>query len=177
MNRSLISDAYRKLQTDLHNREDSYGTASVTMAPLVARIVEKTGPASILDYGAGKQRLATTLAKQVSNLPPIHAYDPAIPEIAHTPEPADLVACIDVLEHIEPDNLDSVIEDLARLTRKNLVASIATGPAKRILGDGRNAHLIQQPAEWWLPKLWRYFHVMDMSHPDMSRFWLRATPR
>ena len=31
--------------------------------------------------------------------------------------------------------------------------TIHTGKAGKTLSDGRNAHLIQQPAEWWLPKI------------------------
>jgi len=35
---------------------------------------------------------------------------------------------------------------------------IATRPAAKKLADGRNAHLIVEPASWWLPRLtshWR----------------------
>ncbi|NQW10821.1 MAG: hypothetical protein HQ481_13190 [Alphaproteobacteria bacterium] len=174
MTQPLISDAYRAQQTALHADNAGYGSASVSMAPLVARVARLTRADAILDYGAGKQRLAVELAKHIDDPMPIRAYDPAVPEIASPPEPADMVACIDVLEHIEPDYLDAVIDDLARVTRKNLIASIASGPAIKTLSDGRNAHLIQQPAEWWLPQLWRRFTVLDFSHLPHDRFWLRA---
>jgi hypothetical protein len=36
----------------------------------------------------------------------IHHYDPAIPQWSAPPEPCRFVACIDVLEHIEPGLLD-----------------------------------------------------------------------
>jgi len=42
-------------------------------------------------------------------------YDPVFPEYGE-PRPADLVCCIDVLEHIEPDLVDNVILELARVT-------------------------------------------------------------
>ena len=62
--------------------------------------------------------------------------------------------CTDVLEHIEPDCVDMVIEDIFRLTKRAAFLVIANRPALRALPDGRNAHLIQEGPEWWLPKLW-----------------------
>lgn len=173
----LISDAYRQEQARLHRDNPGYGVAAVGMAPLVAQAVRRMRPETILDYGAGKQRLATALSRLISPVPPILAYDPAIPELAEPPEPADLVVCLDVLEHIEPSCLDAVIQDLARVTRYCLLASIATGPARKVLSDGRNAHLIQQPSEWWLPRIWSQFHIRTLNDLSDYRFWLVAVPR
>jgi hypothetical protein len=39
---------------------------------------------------------------------------------------------------------------LSELTRKVLFLSVHTGSAAKTLSDGRNAHLIQRPPEWWL---------------------------
>jgi hypothetical protein len=36
---------------------------------------------------------------------------------------------------------------------------IANRPAKKLLPDGRNAHLIQQPRDWWLPRLAQRFAI------------------
>ena len=86
------------------------------------------------------------------------AYDPAFPEYGD-PMPADIVACIDVMEHIELEYLDNVIEHLSNLTKKLCFLSIATRPARKLLPDGRNAHLIQESARWWLPKFCKYFDI------------------
>jgi hypothetical protein len=69
------------------------------------------------------------------------------------PFPAELVCCIDVLEHIEPDKIDAVLDHLKSLTQGIAFLSIDTGPAKKTLSDGRNAHLIQEGWLWWLPKI------------------------
>lgn len=177
MTNRLISDSYRKAQEELHSAEADYGVASISMAPLLARMVERLKPGEILDYGAGKQQLASALSQHLPAMPPIQAYDPAVPAISSPPQPADLVACIDVLEHIEPDCLDAVLDDLRRVTRRMLFASIASGPARRTLSDGRNAHLIQQPMEWWLPRLWAKFRITAFNQLDGGRFWLTAVPR
>jgi hypothetical protein len=42
-----------------------------------------------------------------------------------------------------------VLDDLKRVVDKYGLFTIHTGPAVKVLPDGRNAHLIQQPLEWW----------------------------
>src|SRR3546814_17383247 len=93
-------------------------------------------PGTILDYGAGKQRLGPALAALLETVPPIRSYEPAVPALSSPPEPADLVVCLDVLEHVEPDCIEAVIEDLARVARRPLLASIASGPSRRTLDAG-----------------------------------------
>src|SRR5687768_3599085 len=99
---ALISENYRKMQQELHRHPD-YGAASVQYAPLVANVIKTVGATALLDYGAGKGRLGATLETMLDQPLTIHHYDPAIPQWAAPPEPCGLVACIDVLEHIEPD--------------------------------------------------------------------------
>src|SRR5206468_6026363 len=89
----------------------------------------------------------------------IHRYDPAIPQWSRPPAPCRFVVSIDVLEHIEPDLLDNVLDDLRRVTAGAGLFSVHTGPAQKILADGRNAHLIQQPASWWLPQFMSRFEL------------------
>lgn len=169
----LITDLYRSEQAELHGAHDDYGSASVALAPTVGRIVRVIRPRSVLDYGAGKQRLIRALPE----LPGYRAYDPALAEIAAEPEPADLVVCLDVLEHIEPGLLPTVLDHIAGLARPHLLASVSTRPARRVLSDGRNAHLIQQPPEWWLPQIWPRLELTSFSLLDGGRFWIAARRR
>ena len=153
-----ISDEYLKEQQKLHENP-AYGVASTKFAPVVADLIKKTQAKSVADYGAGKQRLWTSLNELgieagVDYLP----YDPAFPEYG-APKSADLVCCIDVLEHIEPDLLDNVLKELSEIVTKMGFFTIHQGPAGKTLSDGRNAHLIQKPTSWWLPRLCEYFEV------------------
>lgn len=159
---ALISEDYRRMQQELH-RNPNYGVASVGYAPLVAQVMEATGITEILDYGAGKGRLGQTLDDMYENPLVIHHYDPAIPEWSARPQPCPLVACIDVLEHIEPDLLDNVLDDLKRVTARAGVFTVHTGPAVKVLLDGRNAHLIQKPPSWWLPKFLDRFELISFN--------------
>lgn len=167
----VITEAYRKMQQELH-RNPNYGVASVEYAPIVAQVMEATGIDEILDYGAGKGRLGQTLRQMYENPLVVHEYDPAIPQWSSTPAPCRLVACIDVLEHIEPDLLDTVLDDLARVTVGVGVFTVHTGPAAKVLPDGRNAHLIQQPPAWWLPRFLQRFELVTFKRLSKVGFYV-----
>lgn len=174
---ALISEEYRRMQEELH-RNPGYGVASVQYAPIVADILRQVQVPELLDYGAGKGRLGETL-KQLMPMPPaIRHYDPARPDWAATPAPAPFVACIDVLEHIEPDLLENVLDDLQRVTAGKGFFTVHTGPAVKILADGRNAHLIQQPPSWWLPLFMQRFDLVVFQRMPQG-FWVvvEAKPR
>ena len=166
----LISDDYRRQQEQLHTNPD-YGIASIGFAPIVAQLLEAFQMRTLLDYGAGKGRLGITLRQYTQRPLTIFHYDPAVPQWAARPEPCEFVACIDVLEHIEPALLDNVLDDLERVTAQVGVFTVHTLPAVKALPDGRNAHLIQQPARWWLPKLFERFELVTFTRTDMG-FWV-----
>ena len=171
-----ITEEYRELQKELH-KNPNYGVASLKFAPLVAELVKQTNSVSISDYGAGKKNLLKGLL--IEGVKPVNyfPYDPAFPEYG-SPKPADLVCCIDVLEHIEPDLIENVLNDLAKITKKIGFFSVHMGPAAKVLQDGRNAHLIQKPTSWWLPRISKYFEVNQLqSHQIMGRgFWVVVEP-
>lgn len=149
----LISDTYRDLNAQLHRENLAYGVGGGKHAEVVTSLVEKTKARSVLDYGAGKGYLAKALPF------PIWEYDPAVPGKDALPRAADLVVCTDVLEHIEPDKLVFVLDDLRRVVASVGYFVIHTGPAQKTLADGRNAHLIQQGEAWWRAQLAAFFDV------------------
>lgn len=157
----LISATYRELNARLHRDNLLYGVGGGKHAKTVldlARTLKKDAEfVSILDYGCGKGYLAKALPF------PIAEYDPAVPGKEEAPRPADLVCCLDVLEHIEPDHLPFVLDDLRRVVRKMGYFVIHTGPSSKTLADGRNSHLIQKGPDWWKKQLTQYFHVTDKS--------------
>lgn len=144
----LISESYRALNAELHQRRVGFGTSGKRYFAPVSQLTTIYDSRDILDYGCGLRTLEAALGFAIAN------YDPCIEGLQATPEAHDLVACTDVLEHIEPECLSDVLADLRRVTRKAAFMTIATRPAKKYLADGRNAHLIQEPARWWIEKLW-----------------------
>ena len=150
----LISEEYRSLNRELHERRADYGTTAPKYSGQVAEMASVLGATSILDYGCGKGLLGAALSHLL-----IAEYDPAIPGKDEPPEPADLVVSIDVMEHIEPDHLDDVLDDLQRLAIKGVFVTVATYLAAKTLADGRNAHLIVEGPEFWLPKFMERFDL------------------
>jgi hypothetical protein len=176
-NSLLISPEYRAEQERLHEATN-YGTASIAYAPLVSQIVNRMGVTHLLDYGCGSQvNLARHL--KVDHKVTYQAYDPGVARYAKPALPAEMVACIDVLEHIEPELLENVLDDIARLAEGIVFLSVDTGPAMKTLSDGRNAHLIQQPLSWWLPKFWQRWDVQTVQVTQEHSFYVigHAKPR
>jgi len=171
----LITEEYRQMQQKLHENP-AYGVASVGYAPLVAQFIEQFGVTEMLDYGAGKGRLGAALRSQLRRPLQIHHYDPAIAEWSAAPEPCGFVACIDVLEHIEPALIENVLDDLKRVTAGGGVFTVHTGPAVKFLSDGRNAHLIQQPPSWWLPRFMARFELVTFNRMPQG-FWVGVERR
>lgn len=139
------------MQEQMHRDKPQYGTQGGGWFKVIAELCLLIQARSILDFGCGKGILANRL--EDFGAFDVRRYDPAVPEWSATPEPADLVICTDVMEHIEPDYLDATFDELQRLARTAVFMNIALVEAKKHLPDGRNAHLIVQPLDWWLPKL------------------------
>jgi hypothetical protein len=145
----LISDKYLELQRMMHANPRGYGQRGDKWAPAVRDLAAHFEATSILDYGCGAGSLMKAL--RAMNLPGMRLaeYDPAIPGKDSLPTFADLVVASDVLEHIEPRRLDHVLKHLKLLSRKALFVVIATRPAKKLLPNGKNAHLIIEDDAWW----------------------------
>ena len=145
----LITEDYLRLNADLHDSNAAYGTSGSMYTTDVLWVYANVEAQNILDYGAGKGRLRKSLPESLD----VREYDPAIQNIAMRPSKADLVTCTDVLEHIEPDCLAEVLEDINNLSMKGVFLSVSCRPAKKFLKDGRNAHLIVEKPMWWLGKI------------------------
>lgn len=156
----LISESYRALNAQLHESNPGYGVSGQKWAEHIKGLSNKLHTRDILDYGCGKRTLQMALGCAIKN------YDPCIPEFSTPPEPAYIVVCGDVLEHIEPENLDDVLDDLKRVVKHVGFFVINTGPAKKFLADGRNAHLIQEKWEWWKPKIESRFQIWGMEEHE-----------
>jgi hypothetical protein len=152
-----ITPEYAALNARLHSTDDRWGAGSWRHVEPVTAFKDETSSETVLDYGCGKGMLRRALGAPDW----FYEYDPGIPGKDGKPEPADLVVCTDVLEHIEPELLDNVLEDIARCARRAAYIVVATRVAKKFLADGRNAHLIVEDAAWWREKLSKHFFIMS----------------
>jgi len=161
----MISDDYRKQNEILHNTKPGYGTGGARWVTAVSTLCAEYDTDDVLDYGCGKGRLAAALPFHINQ------YDPAIPKHCTAPEPADIVVCTDVLEHIEPEYIDDVLDHLQQLARECALLNIATRHAHKTLPDGRNTHILVKPPEWWFSKLmdrWDSVEMVEAGHGEFT---------
>lgn len=158
----LISDNYRSQLAEKHNTCENFGISGQRWAHDVMELANGLGApgkvVTVLDYGCGRGTLREAIWARGTAPFYLYEYDPAIEGKDHRPEPVDLVICTDVLEHIEPECLYAVLDDIRSLAKQLVFVTISTKPASKHLPDGRNAHLIVEPGNWWLPKIierWR----------------------
>jgi|TARA_R110000744_G_scaffold57087_4_gene120168 hypothetical protein len=156
----LITEEYRELNKQLHKDNKSFGITSAIYSDSILDMCNAINEEDVLDYGCGKAELARLLPFK------IQSYDPCIEKYSNRPRPANVLVCIDVLEHIEPECLDDVLEDIRSFTKKSIFLTVATAEALKKLPDGRNAHLIVQDYTKWLPKLWEHFKLVNYSKRD-----------
>ena len=161
---NVISDEQRKLNQALHQQDNRYGNradgagVATHLSTALTRLNELGACDSVLDYGTGKGKLVERLQKELPKNITVKGYDPAMPKYADKPsEPVDIVTCLDVLEHIEMDSIDAVLQDIKSLTKRFCYLVIDLQPAVKKLADGRNAHILLAPPDWWTYKLGQLF--------------------
>lgn len=148
-------------------------------AKIGSRIVDfvmKQTIKSVLDFGAGQCTLEKYVAEHSKYALDWTNYDPGIAGIDERPDDRkkfDLVVTSDVLEHIEPKLLNSVLQYLAQMTGGYQYHYIACDPCNSTLPDGRNAHLIQEEPDWWRLQLQGRGH-REMFYSDE---WLSSVAR
>jgi hypothetical protein len=161
---NTISRDYIYQNRLLHSMDPDYGLSGANYISRVRDLYHDIDARTLLDYGCGKGALGMALDF------PIWEYDPAIEGKDRSARPADLVTCIDVLEHIEPEFLEETLQDLKRCTKKMCFVVLNTGKSGKTLPDGRNTHLIQQSMEWWLGRLSKYFDLLSAGVEEVNEF-------
>lgn len=150
MNHSdLISPEYQALLQRQHAETKWGADKGYRHLNEVMEFLVTTRSKTVLDYGSGRESLRHDLEPMDF---PVACYDPGTSRAA-LPEPADLVVCADVLEHIEVDKIDAVISHIFSLANKAVFLIIALRQAKAKMVDGSDAHLIVEDSAWWFASL------------------------
>ena len=150
----LISEEYRRLNSELHRLNAEFGNESnMGAGPPIAGLAKGYEVKTVLDYGCGKGKLKAYLSGLGDPILDVREYDPAVPGKNTLPEPADLVVSLDMLEHVEPECLNDVLDHLYSLTKIVAFMTICLISSKKSLPDGRNAHLIVANEKFWLPRI------------------------
>ena len=166
MSKALLTDEYRALLAYEHaNTPGRWGTTAEMYVDTIVSHAE--GITDWLDYGAGSGGLTMALSSRHADKDiSVTEYEPSRQNTVQPPA-KPFVACIDVLEHVEPEFIDDVLEDLHRVTQNIGYFTISCRPAAKTLKDGRNAHVLVQPPEWWENKIVKHFDIISQSY-DMG---------
>ena len=151
----LITDEYQEVLRQTRSESGAWGTKGHHHADSVRKLVQLEPYTDLLDYGAGSGSIAESLSEF-----DVSEYDPGIEGKEDGNNPRNFVVCLDVLEHIEPDLLESVLLDIKRCMLDKGFFVVSCRKAKKILADGRNAHLIVESPRWWSKQLKRHFSVI-----------------
>ena len=164
----VISEKQKQLNKELHQTNKNFGNRATGAGiahnlPVTLNRMHELGVCNtFLDYGTGKGLLIQRLKKLVNPKIHITGYDPSVSEYSNHPEGKyDIVSCLDVLEHVELDSIDSVIDDIASLTSKFCYVVVDLQPAVKTMSDGRNAHILLAPTDWWINKFSQRFKSLS----------------
>jgi len=150
----LITDYYREQNEKLHKTRSDYGQKGHRHLTIIKQLHDRYKCKTVLDYGCGGGKLSKNAPFEVVN------YDPAIAEHSGLPDPADMVVCTDVLEHIEPELLNNVLDHLSGLTIRVAYFVIATRyDRSKLLPDGTNPHKIVKEPHFWRDHLSKRFNI------------------
>ncbi len=153
---------------EMHKDENLYaGSSTKIHKDFISQFLLELNCKSILDYGCGKaiqyykEKIHETHFFGI--MPSL--YDPAVQQYSKIPEGTfDAVICTDVLEHIEEDELDSVLAEIYSKADKFVYLGIANTPASSFLPDGRNAHVTIKSLDWWVQKVLPYSNVFTLMY-------------
>jgi len=154
----MITNNYKNQQSKLH-KTTNWGANSRMQVPRVFNIpelIEKYNVKTLLDFGCGQGGLHKYLKKSCK-LKDARGYDPCVEKYEIIPDyKFDMLVSLDVLEHIEPQFIDDTLKLINDKFTKISFLDLHTSAAKRLLPDGRNAHLIQEQPEWWQEKISKF---------------------
>ena len=147
-----ISDQQLALNKELHQLNPAFGNRNqasgmAAQLPLAVHRMHEMGLcSSVLDYGTGKGMLVERLRSELPENISVDGYDPAVKKWSTKSNSSyDILLCLDVLEHVEVNTIDSVIEDISSMTRHFCYIVIDLQPAVKKLSNGRNAHILLAP--------------------------------
>jgi hypothetical protein len=162
-------DMFKSLRTrnisqyeKIHLSDPTYGQSSVAFLDLICSSViegeifpKSVTQVRVIDFGCGKSKLVDRCAERLGVVG--YRYDPAINEFSSPPKGTfDLLINTDVLEHLDEDEVDLVLHDIASLSNYAFF-NISTRVAGKFLPNGENAHATVRPATYWRNRLKKFF--------------------
>ena len=167
-----MENSFVEASKQLHIDNEKYGAASEYSDPRTMKFrltipsaiiaTQRACPIqSLLDHGTGQGGLINTLSQEKNLKINAQGYDPGVPNFSKIPTSKyDVVTSIDVLEHIGKPFIHSTLKEISSLTAKFFFFCIDLLPASKTTSDGRNAHFLIAPSEWWITQIKNEFRIV-----------------
>jgi hypothetical protein len=144
-----LSMDYSAAYSQMHQRSEKAfaGYSIKNYLNEISALVKETSSQTLLDYGSGKgyQYLAKRMHDAWGGILPV-CYDVGVRQLSERPTGTfDGVLSTDVLEHIAEVDVDQVLDDIFSFAEAFVFLAIACRKSKKILPDGRDAHLCIKP--------------------------------
>ncbi len=136
------------------------GRTTIKNKDRIKVVIDKVNPVSVLDFGCGKGWQYTRQnVHEEWGIPMPVLYDPYVAKYnriaSYGSKYFDLVLCVDVMEHILPEEVDKILHSIFFLG--NFVYfHIDTKPAIKTFSCGTNFHISLHDEDWWINKLNEY---------------------
>ena len=155
-------DRATQVSKELHAASDKYGASSnyfkpntmkslLTIEKALSQAKKVEAIKSLLDHGTGQGGLVQLIKNNHHLKIRAHGFDPCVAQFSKKPsQKFGIVSSIDVIEHISKENLSNTLLEISELTGKFFFFCIDLLPAPKKLLDGRNAHILLAPPEWWV---------------------------
>lgn len=156
MNLDNTLEKYKNWYQPLHDTTNYFrGYSLKFFIPNISTLIRDSNISTALDYGCGKAELHSSyMLRKLWGLEILDKYDPGVTDWNKLPiRSYDLVFCIDVMEHIEEQDVDDILLHIYELTNKVAFFSISTRLANKMLLDGSNVHKTVRPENWWREKI------------------------
>ncbi len=119
----------------------------------IAELIKQTGAKTALDYGCGKGKQYSVREFHLEwGIEQPYCYDPGLERFSIKPKKGrifDAVLCVDVLEHIFPDNIEETLKEIIDYADKFVFLVITTVIARKKFSNKQNMHLIVENEDWW----------------------------
>ena len=158
-----------KMYQEIYDNVEWYGSAKHKRCPgmRLISLYETWLHYYVLDYGCGRGDVVEYLRSKGKNA---YGYDIIKPEkdycfsdfiqVYNKVEPSKAsFLCIDVLEHLNKNNIRDVLEYASMF--KNQIISVHNKSSKCPL-TGKELHITKKPFEWWVYELSHYLEIVKV---------------
>lgn len=162
-----MSNELREIYDNVWKRSYSNKSIACWSCRFGSEVANRLGVNTVLDAGAGNGGLIRLLRQEGFSAYGVELSQKEVEEdaldllskgwievgsladISFENDQFDLVISGDVLEHVLPTQIDTVVSEIVRVSKRHIFLSISQKKSKISTSSGRNIHTLLRPRDWW----------------------------